>query len=140
VDRHQRNPAHGNVFAAGVCVAIPPVEPTPVPTGAPKTGFMIESMVTAIAHNIADELARQPAEAVASWNAVCLADLGDTGMAFVALPQNPPRNLTWTKEGRWVRLAKKAFEKYFLAKMRSGNSEPIYEKYILKALGIERLK
>ncbi|HLS83605.1 MAG TPA: FAD/NAD(P)-binding oxidoreductase [Arenimonas sp.] len=140
VDRHQRNTAHRNVFAAGVCVAIPPVEPTPVPTGAPKTGFMIESMVTAIAHNIANEIARQPAEAVATWNAVCLADLGDTGMAFVALPQNPPRNVTWTKEGKWVRLAKKAFEKYFLAKMRSGNSEPVYEKYVLKALGIERLK
>jgi sulfide:quinone oxidoreductase len=39
-----------------------------------------------------------------------------------------------------VHLAKIAFEKYFLAKMRSGNTEPIYEKYVLKALGIERLK
>ena len=46
VDKHQRSPKFPRIFAAGVCVAIPPVEPTPVPTGAPKTGFMIESMVT----------------------------------------------------------------------------------------------
>jgi sulfide:quinone oxidoreductase len=38
-----------------------------------------------------------------------------------------------------VHLAKIAFEKYFLHKMKTGNSEPIYEKYVLKALGITRL-
>ncbi len=140
IDAHQRNPTYRNVFSAGVCVAIPPVETTPVPTGAPKTGFMIESMVTAIARNIAADLAGQPAEAKATWNAICLADMGDTGAAFVALPQIPPRNVTWAKVGKWVHLAKVAFEKYFLAKMRSGNTEPIYEKYVLKLLGIERLK
>ena len=52
VDKHQRNPAFPNIFAVGVCVAIPPIGPTPVPVGVPKTGFMIESMVTATAHNI----------------------------------------------------------------------------------------
>jgi sulfide:quinone oxidoreductase len=140
IDAHQRNPRFPNVFSAGVCVAIPPVEPTPVPTGAPKTGFMIESMVTAIAHNIAAEIAGRPADAVATWNAICLADMGDTGAAFVALPQIPPRNVTWAKVGKWVHLAKVAFEKYFLAKMKSGNTEPVYEKYVLKALGILRLK
>lgn len=140
VDKHQRSPKFPNIFAAGVCVAIPPVEATPVPTGAPKTGFMIESMVSAIAANLRDELAGRPAQAEATWNAICLADFGDTGAAFVALPQIPPRNVTWTKVGRWVHVAKVAFEKYFLAKMRSGNSEPIYEKYVLKALGIERVK
>lgn len=140
IDAHQRNPVYQNVFSAGVCVAIPPVEATPVPTGAPKTGFMIESMVSAIAANIAADIAGKPAVAVATWNAICLADMGDTGAAFVALPQIPPRNVTWAKVGKWVHLAKVAFEKYFLAKMRSGNTEPIYEKYVLKLLGIERLK
>ena len=62
------------------------------------------------------------------------------GDAFVALPQIPPRNVTWTRAGRWVHVAKVAFEKYFLAKMRSGNTDPVYERYVLKALGIERLK
>ncbi len=139
IDEFQRSKAHRNIFAAGVCVAIPPVEVTPVPTGAPKTGYMIETMVSAIAHNIHDELAGQPATAQGTWNAICLADMGDTGAAFVALPQIPPRNVNWFKKGKWVHLAKIAFEKYFLAKMKSGNAEPVYEKYVLKLLGIVRL-
>jgi sulfide:quinone oxidoreductase len=106
IDEHQRSKAYKNIFSAGVCVAIPPVEVTPVPTGAPKTGYMIETMVTAIVHNIAAELAGQPAQTKATWNAICLADMGDTGAAFVALPQNPPRNVNWFKKGKWVHLAK----------------------------------
>ena len=140
VDKHQRSPKYPQVFAAGVCVAIPPVEATPVPTGAPKTGFMIESMVTTIVRNIQAELQGKPADFEGTWNAVCLADMGDTGVAFVALPQIPPRNVTWAREGKWVHLAKVGFEKYFLYKMRHGTSEPIYEKYIMGLLGIERLK
>ena len=140
IDAHQRSPKFANVFAAGVCVAIPPVEATPVPTGAPKTGFMIESMVSAVVANVCAAIDGRPAAARATWNAICLADMGDTGMAFVALPQIPPRNVTWTRAGRWVHVAKVAFEKYFLAKMRSGNTDPVYERYVLKALGIERLK
>ena len=49
IDKHQRNPKYKNIYSVGVCVAIPPVELTPVPTGAPKTGYMIESMVSAAA-------------------------------------------------------------------------------------------
>jgi len=140
VDKHMRSVKYPEIFSAGVCVAIPPVEVTPVPTGAPKTGFMIESMVTTIVKNIEAELAGKPADVQGTWNAVCLADMGDEGVAFVALPQFPPRNVTWAKKGRWVHLAKIAFEKYFLFKMRHGTSEPVYEKYAMKALGIERLK
>jgi sulfide:quinone oxidoreductase len=140
VDGHQRSKKYPNIFAAGVCIAIPPVEVTPVPTGAPKTGYMIESMVTAIVHNIKAELESKTPDAKATWNAICLADMGDTGLAFVAIPQIPPRNVTWSKEGRWVHLAKVAFEKYFIRKMKKGTSEPLYEKYILKALGIVRLE
>lgn len=139
IDEYQRSKAYKNIFSAGVCVAIPPVETTPVPTGTPKTGYMIESMVGAIAHNIADDLAGKPAVAKGTWNAICLADMGDTGAAFVALPQIPPRNVNWFKKGKWVHLAKIAFEKYFLRKVRKGTSEPVYEKYVLKALGIMRL-
>ncbi|WP_159015563.1 NAD(P)/FAD-dependent oxidoreductase [Cognatiluteimonas profundi] len=140
VDKHQRSPKFPQIFAAGVCVAIPPVEVTPIATGAPKTGFMIESMVTTIVRNIKAELRGETPDFEGTWNAVCLADMGDTGMAFVALPEIPPRNVTWTKKGKWVHVAKIAFEKYFLYKMRNGTSEPIYEKYILGMLGIERLK
>jgi sulfide:quinone oxidoreductase len=140
IDAHQRNPKYPNIYAAGVCVAIPPVEATPVPTGAPKTGFMIESMVTAAVENIRDDIAGRSPTHRATWNAVCLADMGDTGIAFVALPQIPPRNLNWASSGKWVHLAKIAFEKYFLRKMKKGSSEPIYERYVMKALGIAKLK
>jgi len=140
VDEFQRSPKYNNIYSAGVCIAIPPVEATPVPTGAPKTGYMIESMVTAIVHNIQAVLANKPLTHKATWNAICLADMGDTGAAFVALPQIPPRNVAWMKKGKWVHLAKIAFEKYFIRKMKKGTSEPVYEKYILKALGIERLE
>ena len=140
IDQHQRSKKYPNIFSAGVCVAIPPVEQTPVPVGAPKTGYMIESMVSAICENIVAEVNGKPATAQATWNAICLADFGDSGAAFVALPQIPPRNVTWAKEGKWVHLAKIAFEKYFLRKVRSGSIAPVYEKYVLKALGIVSLK
>jgi sulfide:quinone oxidoreductase len=114
VDEHQRSRKYQNIYAAGVCIAIPPVEATPVATGAPKTGYMIETMVTALAHNISAEIAGQPATAKGTWNAICLADMGDTGAAFVALPQIPPRNVNWFRKGRWVHWLKIAFEKYFI--------------------------
>ncbi|MGR6875153.1 NAD(P)/FAD-dependent oxidoreductase [Pseudomonas sp. HK3] len=140
VDEFQRSPKYHNIFAAGVCIAIPPVEETPVPTGTPKTGYMIESMMTAITANLVHVLKGEPPSKQGTWNAICLADMGDTGAAFVAIPQIPPRNVTWFKKGKWVHYAKVAFEKYFMRKMKTGTSEPIYEKYTLKALGIERLK
>lgn len=140
IDAHQRNPTYPNIYSVGVCVAIPPVEATPVPVGAPKTGYMIESMVSAVCSNIVAELAGKPAEAQATWNAICIADFGDTGAAFVALPQIPPRNVTWSKRGKWVHLAKVAFEKYFLRKVRTGSLTPVYETYVLKGLGIVSLK
>ncbi len=140
IDEHQRNPKFKNIYAVGVCVAIPPVEVTPIPTGTPKTGYMIESMVTATAHNIQQQLKGNEPGAKATWNAICLADFGDNGIAFVAMPQIPPRNVSWFAQGKWVHLAKIAYEKYFMRKMKKGTSEPIYEKYVLKALGILKLK
>ena len=140
IDEFQRNPTFDNIFAVGVCVAIPPVGPTPVATGAPKTGYMIESMVTATTHNIANLLAGKEPSERGSWSAVCLADFGDSGVAFVALPQIPPRNTNWASRGKWVHVAKIAYEKYFLHKIRAAKTEPYYEKMVLKMLGAERLK
>ena len=140
VDKHQRNPKFPNVFGIGVCIAIPPVGPTPVPVGVPKTGFMIESMVTASAQNIGRLLRGQQPDIEATWNAICLADFGDNGVAFVAQPELPPRNVNWSSEGKWVHYAKIAFEKYFLRKMRRGESEPFYERWLLERLGIRKLK
>jgi sulfide:quinone oxidoreductase len=140
VDQHQRSKKYRNIYSAGVCIAIAPNEPTPVPTGVPKTGYMIESMVTAAVANIKADIEGRAAESVPTWNAICLADFGDSGMAFVAIPQIPPRNVTWAKEGRWVHLAKIGFEKYFIGKMRSGVSEHFYERWTLDRLGIARVK
>ncbi len=140
IDAFQRNPKYPEIYGIGVCVATPPVEVTPIPTGTPKTGYMIESMVTATAKNIRATLdGRAPVEK-ATWNAICLADFGDTGAAFVALPQIPPRNVNWFGEGKWVHLAKIGFEKYFMHKLRKGTSETVYEKLVLDALGILKLK
>ncbi len=139
-DKHQRNPTHRNIFALGVCIAIPPVAPTPLPVGVPKTGFMIESMVTAIAENLKEIHAGREPTHEATWNAICLADFGDGGVAFVAKPQIPPRNVNWSSEGKWVHLAKIGFEKYFIHKVRRGESEPFYERLALHVLGIKKLR
>jgi len=140
VDQHQRNPTYKNIYSVGVCVALPPFEKTPVPVGMPKTGYMIESMVTATAHNIRDELAGKEPSDVPSLSALCLADMGDTGIAFLAVPQIPPRNTTWSSQGAWVHMAKIGFEKYFMRKVRKGISEPFYERMMLKFMGVVRLK
>lgn len=140
VDKNQRNPAFPNVFGLGVAVAIAPTGKTPVPVGVPKTGFMIESMVTAIAKNLSALVDGGSASAEATWNAICLADFGDSGVAFIAQPQIPPRNVNWSAEGRWVHLAKVGFEKYFIGKVKRGEAEPFYEKLALDLMGARKLK
>ena len=140
VDEFQRNPVYPNIYGVGVCVAIPPVEATPLPVGVPKTGYMIESMAKAAVANIQAAIENRPIQTRASLNAVCLADMGHTGAAFVALPQIPPRNLAWMKKGRWVQLAKIAFEKYFLFRMKRGLPESFYERCLLRCFGISKTK
>jgi sulfide:quinone oxidoreductase len=140
IDDFNRNPTYPNIYAVGVCVAIAQKKPTPVPTGVPKTGYMIESMVKASVMNIRDAIAGKEPSHEATWAAICLADMGDNGAAFVAIPQIPPRNVTWAKKGKWVHLAKIGFEKYFMRKVRKGDTDPAYEKFLLKMIGIEKLK
>lgn len=140
VDEYQRCPSYPNIYGVGVCIAIPPIEETPLPVGAPKTGYMIESMATAAVQNIKACIDGKEPKAIATWNAICLADMGETGAAFIAMPQIPPRNTAWMKKGKWVRWAKIAYEKYFLHKVKSGSPEPVYEKTILKLLGVTKTK
>lgn len=140
VDDYQRSPVYPNIYGIGVCIAIPPVEATALPVGAPKTGYMIESMTRATVSNITAAVGgREPTEK-ASMNAICLADLGHTGAAFVAEPQIPPRNVVWMKKGKWAQWSKSAFEKYFLYKMKRGVTEPWLEAKLLALLGINKLK
>ena len=37
-------------------------------------------------------------------------------------------------------MAKIAFERYFLRKVRNGSSEPGYERFVMKTLGVNRLR
>lgn len=140
VDAFQRNPTYKNIYGIGVGIAIPPIEKTPLPVGTPKTGYMIESMVDATAHNIMEAIAHKEPTHQATWNAICLADMGNTGVVFVAMPQNPPRNVAWMKGGVWVHWLKLLFEWYFLRKVRKGSISPFHEVYILRLLGIKKLK
>lgn len=140
VDKTQQNGKFPNIFSVGVCVAIAPVGTYPVAVGVPKTGFMIESMVRTTAHNIRALIDGKDLTHEATWNAVCLADFGDGGVAFVAMPQIPPRNVNWASDGKWVHLAKVAFEKYFIGKVRRGVSEPFYERMTLDMLGITKTR
>ena len=89
---------------------------------------------------LASLLKGEEPKAVPTWNAVCLADFGDDGIAFIAQPQIPPRNVNWSSQGLWVHAAKIGFEKYFLHKIRQGKAETFYEDLVLDTLGIKKLK
>ena len=69
---------------------------------------------------------------------MCLADFGDSGVAFVAEPQIPPRNINWASEGMWVHLAKVAYEKYFLRRCGAARASRSM-KFIMDRLGIRRI-
>jgi sulfide:quinone oxidoreductase len=139
VDDYQRNPTYRNVYSVGVCVAIPPVEKTPVPCGVPKTGFMIETMANAVARNIRDDADGVAPSFVPTWNAFCLADYGNGGAAILAIPQTPPRNINWAVEGRWAHYAKIGYEWYFMRKLKKGIVEPFYEKWVMRFLGAHKV-
>ena len=149
IDEFMRNPNYPDVYGVGVCAKFAPVEKTPIATGAPKTGYLIESMGTAVAMNIRETiLAKRADKEVDSSNfkrpsldTLCLTDFGGSdGALFLASPELPPRRHEETLTGGLVKLAKVAFEKYFLFKIRTGDADPFYEKFMLKLVGIERLE
>ncbi len=140
VDEFQRNLKYSNIYGIGVCIDIPPVGGSPLAVGVPKTGYMIESMAKASVYNIKAAIEGKEPSARATWDAICLADMGNTGAAFVASPQIPPRNVAWMKKGKWVHYAKVGFEKYFIYKMKKGSAEPAFEKHFLKLLGLAKTK
>lgn len=122
VDDYYRLPKHQNIYAAGVAVGIMPPEPTPVPTGVPKTGNMTTNMARIAAHNISADILNgtKISLPVMEIGVSCFADMGDTAVLMVAKPALPPRQQVVLKKKRWVRWSKLAFERYFLMKMRLG--------------------
>jgi len=140
INKKCQNDAYPNIFGVGVCVHIPPVDrDCPVPCGAPKTGYMIETMGTAVASNVASMIQGEKPSSIPSLGALCLTDFGDDGAVFMAVPQMAPRNINWFFRGVPAKLAKMAFEKYFMFKLRTGDTDPYYEKYMLHLIGLNRL-
>ena len=127
IDEHQRSKKYRNIFSAGVCVAIPPVEATPVPTGAPKTGYMIESMVHAICENIAAEIAGKRRRGPRHLERDLPGRLRRHRRRVRRAAADSAAQRHLGKEGKWVHLAKIAFEKYFLRKMRTGSIAGVRE-------------
>lgn len=137
-----QHPEFPSIYAAGVVVQIKPPEKTPIPVGVPKTGQMTEAMGMALAHNIAVKVgALDRSFVIPTLEAICLADFGDTGIAFIANPVLPDpifgkRRRAIATQGRWVSWSKIAFEKFFLTKMRYGLAVPWFERWGLGILGL----
>lgn len=149
VNEFQQSPNYPNVFAVGICCSIPPVDHTLVPTGAPKTGYLIESQGTAAVLNIKTMIDHQRKHQLDDvtvdlkskplLNGLCITDFGDDGAIFLTLPQYPPRHTDITMHGKLAVMAKIAFERYFLHKIESGDTDPYYEKYMLHLIGVDRV-
>lgn len=122
VDDYYRHPEHSNIYAVGVAMALAPPEPTPVPTGVPKTGSMTVKMAKAAAVNITDDIQGKSPGTTTELDVICLMDMGDTAALMRAYPVLPPRQKAVLKKAWWAKLAKIQFEKYFLWKMRHGYS------------------
>lgn len=143
----QRHPDFPNIYAAGVSVKLTQPDQTRVPIGVPKSGQMAEAMATAVAHNIAVELGTiQDSLKVPTLEALCFAEFGNTGIAYIAVPVLPDpetgkRKRSYAVRGPWVIWVKAAFEEYFMVKMRTGVGMPWFENLGLRILfGLQMLK
>jgi sulfide:quinone oxidoreductase len=140
VQSTMRHPRFRTIYAAGVSVKLAQPDPTPIPIGLPKSGQMTEAMATAAAHNIAVEMgALQGPLQVPTLEALCFAEFGTTGIAYIAAPVLPDpatgkRRSSYAVRGPWVVWAKAAFEEYFMLKMRYGAGMPWFERLGLRAL------
>jgi sulfide:quinone oxidoreductase len=135
--RHRDYP---EIYGVGVSVHLGQINDTQVSIGTPKSGQMTEAMAMVAAQNIAVELGSmaKPLQ-VPTLEALCFAEYGDTGIAYIAAPVLPDRltgkrRYSYAIQGIWVNWAKAAFEKYFLAKMRLGIGLPWFEKLGLRLL------
>ena len=122
VDENMRHKAHRNIFCVGVAMAIAPPEPTPVPTGVPKTGFMSMKMALTAAETIAAEVKGASPPGAYEMNVICMMDMGETAAYMSAKPLLPPRQEITLKKAVWAKWMKVWFERYFLFKMKHGLS------------------
>jgi len=136
----QRHRDYERIYALGVSVHLEQPYHTPVPMGLPKSGQMTEAMGAAVAHNIAVDLGALPNPyQIPTLEALCFAEFGQTGIAYIAAPILPDpingqRRYSYATRGAWVNWAKAAFERYFLLKMQWGIGLPWFERWGLKLL------
>lgn len=135
-----QHPNFPSLYALGVSIQLSQPEQTPVPIGLPKSGQMAEAMAIAVAHNIAVQLGNiRPPLKVPTLEALCFAEYGETGIAYIAAPMIPnpvtgKRQAAYAIKGRWVKWVKAAFEEYFMLKMKFGLGVPWFERVGLQAL------
>lgn len=120
VDDTMRTKSHKNIFCIGVAMALAPKEPTPVPTGVPKTAYMTVKMARTAAHAIESDISGKAPPSAYEMDVICLMDMGNTAAYLKASPLLPPREKTTIKKSVLVKWMKAAFEKYFLFKMKHG--------------------
>ncbi len=122
-DRYQHT-AYPEIYAAGVAVAVKPPEPTAVPTGVPKTGYMSELMGKLAAHNIAAAIRGTEPQALpfAELHALCILDAGRQGMIMATDHIFRPRKHEMVVSGPWSHWGKLLFEQYYLRRLRSGRT------------------
>jgi sulfide:quinone oxidoreductase len=122
VNAHYQTEQYPEVFAAGVAVTLDAPQPTDVPCGVPKTGYLSEEMAKIVAHNITALIHEEPLVALppGSIDAKCVLDAGNTGIIMLGDHFLEPREHAWLIPGPEAHWAKLAFEKYFLATHRRG--------------------
>lgn len=104
IDEFQRNPKYPNIYAAGIAVAS--ARQAADAPGTRKAAYMVESTTTAAVSNIREQMDSKEPTHKASWNEVCLANLGASGISFVARPHDPPEKSGWFPDGKWTYLSR----------------------------------
>lgn len=134
VNKAFQNEEYKNIYAVGVVVSIPPIEKTPIPTGVPKTGMMIEHMALAVANNIINDINNDPTRYTPELSAICVADIGDTGIGFFLSSIQKPRKTELYMKNYFLHHFKTVFEKYFLWKIKTGKITPLFEEKTINLL------
>jgi len=129
VDKCQRNPTFKNIFAVGVGIAIPPFEPTPVPVGVPKTGYMIESMVAAVAETFAT-LSQASSRAAKRLGAPSASPTSATAAWLLSPYRKSRRGISIGPAKGIGSIWRKSLSRIFPAQGPQGFGEPIYERLI----------
>ena len=140
-NHYLQSAAYPNIFAIGEIVATQvTLEPTPMETGQPCSDFLRESMTSTVAGNLAEVIRHRYPLYEPTGNGFFMIDYGDRGAAFMAVPQQPPRNIDRIIEGRFVHVVKRSMERYHLRKLRAGVTEPLLERLLFRLMKMPRIK